>query len=64
MKTVSIILGGLGLFSLSLHIMGDMFGIVSAYGPWGHGGSERLIVYPVLIWMVALGGYHMGSSSH
>jgi hypothetical protein len=39
-------------------IIGDG-GNAAAFGPIGHGGTERMIVYPVMIWMVALGGWLM-----
>jgi hypothetical protein len=29
------------------------------FGAIGHGGAERLIVYPVMLWMMAFGGYLM-----
>ncbi|WP_217643694.1 hypothetical protein [Natrinema salaciae] len=28
----------------------------AALGPTGHGGAERMIVYPVMLWLVAFGG--------
>jgi hypothetical protein len=27
----------------------------------GHGGAERMIVYPVMLWLMAFGGYLMAS---
>lgn len=27
----------------------------------GRGGAERLVAYPILIWLIVLGGYQMGS---
>lgn len=53
-KLISIVSGIIGLSFLLLHIF-------SLYGPIGHGGSERMIVYPVLLWMMALGGYLINS---
>ena len=47
---ISVILGILGLASLVLFVSGTYLGI-------GFGGMERMIVYPVLLWEVALGGY-------
>ena len=47
---ISVILGVLGLASLVLFVSGTYLGI-------GFGGMERMIVYPVLLWEVALGGY-------
>jgi hypothetical membrane protein len=57
-KAISIIAGVLGLVSLVIHAASD-FGIVDLYGPIGHGGSERMIVYPALLWLTAFGGYLM-----
>ncbi|MFB0523486.1 MAG: hypothetical protein ACETV1_07000 [Candidatus Bathyarchaeia archaeon] len=49
------------LIALGLHFAGDIGGMTAAYGPIGHGGSERLIVYPGLLWLLAFGGYLMAS---
>ena len=27
----------------------------------GHGGAERMIVYPVMMWLMAFGGYLLGT---
>lgn len=29
----------------------------------GHGGTERMIVYPAMVWLLALGGYLMADRS-
>ncbi len=47
-----------GLVFLVTHAASD-FGIMNLYGPIGHGGSERMIVYPALLWLTAFGGYLM-----
>ncbi len=52
LNVLSIVLGALGLVSLGLFLSGT-------YGPPGFGGMERMIVYPVLLWEVAFGGYLM-----
>lgn len=59
LKTISPILGILGLVALGLMIAGDIGHIAAAFGPIGHGGTERLIVYPGLLWLIAFGGYLM-----
>jgi hypothetical membrane protein len=59
LKTLSVILGIIGLIALGLHFAGDIGGITAAFGPIGHGGSERMIVYPGLLWLMAFGGYLM-----
>jgi hypothetical membrane protein len=58
LKAISIVAGAIGLVFLVTHAASD-FGIMSLYGPIGHGGSERMIVYPALLWLVAFGGYLM-----
>jgi hypothetical protein len=40
-------------------VLGDS-GNAAAFGPIGHGGTERMIVYPVMLWMLAFGGFLMG----
>jgi hypothetical protein len=37
-------------------VIGDG-GNTAAFGVIGHGGTERMIVYPVMLWLVAFGGY-------
>jgi hypothetical membrane protein len=58
LKAIAIVAGVLGLIFLVTHAASD-FGIMSLYGPIGHGGSERMIVYPALLWLTAFGGYLM-----
>ena len=58
LKAISIIAGIVGLVFLVTHAASD-FGIMSLYGPIGHGGSERMIVYPALLWLAGFGGYLM-----
>jgi hypothetical membrane protein len=61
MKALSLLAGGLGLVFVALMVVGDA-GNAAAFGPIGHGGTERMIVYPVMIWLVAFGGYLLGSA--
>jgi len=63
MKTLSSILGIVGLVALGLMVAGDMGSIAAAFGPIGHGGTERLIIYPGLQWLMAFGGYLMASQA-
>ena len=42
-------------------IIGDS-GNAAVFGPIGHGGAERMIVYPVMLWMLAMSGYLMGTA--
>ncbi|MCK9297710.1 DUF998 domain-containing protein [Methanoculleus sp. YWC-01] len=62
LKAISVIAGAIGLVFLVTHAASD-FGIVNLYGPIGHGGSERMIVYPALFWLMAFGGYLMAPSA-
>lgn len=61
LNILSIITGIVGLFFLIIHILSDAT-IMNLYSIIGHGGSERMIVYPVLLWLIAFGGYLMASS--
>lgn len=47
---LSVIAGVISLVALALFISGNYLGL-------GHGGMERLIVYPVLSWGLMLSGY-------
>lgn len=58
LKAIAVIAGVVGLIFLVTHAVSD-FGIMTLYGPIGHGGSERMIVYPALFWLAAFGGYLM-----
>ncbi len=58
LNILSIATGAIGLLFLVVHFLSDS-GIMNLYGPIGHGGSERMIVYPVLLWFVGFGGYLM-----
>ena len=37
-------------------VVGDG-GNPAIFGPIGHGGAERMIVYPVMLWLLSVGGY-------
>ena len=58
MRVISLLAGAIGLVFVVLMAVGDS-GTVAAFGPIGHGGTERMIVYPVMLWMLAFGGYLM-----
>ena len=61
MRVLSVLAGGLGLVFVVLMAIGDA-GTAAAFGPIGHGGTERMIVYPVMLWLVAFGGYLLGEN--
>ncbi|MDD1772766.1 MAG: DUF998 domain-containing protein [Methanomassiliicoccales archaeon] len=56
----SILMGVLGLMFMPIMVMVDG-GSLDVSGSIGHGGVERMIAYPALIWMMAFGGYLMAS---
>ena len=60
MRTVSVIFGLAGLAFVGMMVIGDS-GNPAVFGPIGHGGAERMIVYPPMLWIMAFGGYLMGS---
>lgn len=62
MRAVSILAGAIGLAFVVLMAIGDS-GNPAVFGPIGHGGAERMIVYPVMLWLMGFGGYLMGHDS-
>jgi hypothetical membrane protein len=56
MRAISSLAGVVGLVFVALMVVGDS-GTPAAFGAIGHGGTERMIVYPVMAWMLAIGGY-------
>ena len=62
MKVVTALAGVAGLTFVALMVVGDA-GNPAVFGPIGHGGAERMIVYPVMLWMLALGGYLMAETT-
>lgn len=59
MRWISILAGAVGLVFVAVMVIGDS-GNPAIFGAIGHGGAERMIVYPAMLWMMALGGYLMG----
>ena len=60
MRVLSLLAGVTGLVFTGLMVIGDG-GNAAAFGPIGHGGTERMIVYPAMLWMLALGGALMAA---
>ena len=58
MRAVSWIAGLTGIGFVVLMVIGDS-GNPGVFGAIGHGGAERMIVYPVMLWLLAVGGYLM-----
>jgi hypothetical membrane protein len=59
MKAISVAAGAIGLVFVGVMIVGDA-GNPAIFGPIGHGGAERMIVYPVMLWLLTLGGNLIG----
>ncbi len=59
MRYLSIGLGLLGLAFVVVMAVGDA-GNAAVFGPIGHGGAERMIVYPPMVWLMVFGGYLIG----
>jgi len=62
MRLLSLLAGAVGLVFVALMVIGDS-GTIAAFGAIGHGGTERMIVYPVMSWLMALGGYLMAQGA-
>jgi len=58
MRWISIAAGAIGLVFVSMMVIGDG-GDPNVFGAIGHGGTERMIVYPPMVWLIAFGGYLM-----
>jgi hypothetical membrane protein len=55
-RLLGVIAGILGLIYTIVMVIGDS-GSPGVFGPIGHGGSERMIAYPAMLWLTAFGGY-------
>jgi hypothetical membrane protein len=62
MNGISLLAGVAGAVFVVLMVIGDA-GNAAAFGVIGHGGTERMIVYPVMLWLVALGGFLIADPS-
>src|SRR4029079_15804777 len=60
MRFIAFARGTAGVVFFVLMLMGDG-GNAAAFGVIGHGGTERMIVYPVMLWMLGFGGYLMAT---
>ena len=56
-RYVSAVLGATGLLSLAIAMAGDATPLVDELGD---GGIERWVAYPVVLWLVAYGGFLLG----
>lgn len=60
MRWVSVFAGLIGFAYVVIMVIGDA-GNPAVFGAIGHGGAERMIVYPAMLWMMAFGGYLMAA---
>lgn len=60
MVVVSVVLGAAGLVFVGVMLIGDVWN-PGIFGPIGHGGAERMIVYPAMVWLLVFGGYLLAS---
>ena len=60
MRVLAALAGLVGLVFVVVMVIGDS-GNTAVFGPIGHGGAERMIVYPVMIWLIAFGGSLLGT---
>ena len=58
MRVLGVVAGAIGLTYTVVMAIGDSAN-PAIFGPIGHGGTERMIAYPVMLWLIALGGYLM-----
>jgi hypothetical membrane protein len=61
-RAVGLVLAAVGLTYIVIMVIGDA-GNPAVFGPIGHGGSERMIAYPPMLWLMAYGGLLMASWS-
>ncbi|WP_267639853.1 DUF998 domain-containing protein [Haloarchaeobius amylolyticus] len=61
MRVLSVLAGVVGLVFLVVMAFGDA-GNTALFGPIGHGGTERMIVYPPMVWLLVFGGYLLARS--
>jgi len=62
MKVIGFLAGVIGLIFLGLMVLVDS-GSVDVSGSIGHGGAERMIAYPTLLFLILFGGYLMARPS-
>lgn len=59
LRWLSVLAGGVGLVFLVLMALGDG-GATWVFDLFGHGGTERMVVYPAMLWLLVLGGSLLG----
>lgn len=58
-RALAVLAGVVGLVFVGVMVVGDA-GNPAVFGPIGHGGAERMIVYPVMVFLLAFGGSLLG----
>lgn len=61
MSVMWVILGTIGLIALVLYLSGTLLNAPGLFLGLGHGGMERMIIYPDLMWGIAFGGWLVGN---
>ncbi|MFB6086487.1 MAG: DUF998 domain-containing protein [Halodesulfurarchaeum sp.] len=61
-RKLSVLAGAIGLGFLVAFVLGGS-GVTAVFGPFGYGGTERMIVYPVLTWALVFGGFLLGTEA-
>ena len=59
LRWTGLVLATIGLVHVVVMAVGDA-GSSLVFGPIGHGGVERLIVYPPMLWLMVYGGFRLG----
>ncbi|HET9083747.1 MAG TPA: DUF998 domain-containing protein [Candidatus Limnocylindrales bacterium] len=62
MRVLGVAAGAVGLAYAAVMVAGDS-GNAAVFGPIGHGGTERMIAYPAMLWLLAFGGYLMAPAA-
>ncbi len=60
-KAIAVVTGTVGLIFLVAMFISDA-GLIDLFGLIGHGGLERMIAYPPMIWLFAYGSMLMSTS--
>lgn len=62
MRLISLLAGLVGLAYVVVMVIGDS-GTPAVFGAIGHGGAERLIVYPAMLWTLVFGGHLLAAGA-
>lgn len=62
LRYLSIGVGLIGLLFLAVFVLGSS-GVPVVFGLLGYGGTERMIIYPPLLWGLVFGGFLLGQTA-